>query len=92
MNISIRQETIAPMTSWLKAARDQGVRDETPCGRSCPCRTTVWSFSATGSRTCRCAASGLRKPWTFSSRLFAVLASYDGFLNAWKEAEAVLKA
>ena len=24
-------------------------------------------------------------------RLFAVLASYDGFLDAWKEAEAVLQ-
>lgn len=28
MNISIHQETIAPMTAWLKAARNQGVRDE----------------------------------------------------------------
>ena len=28
MKINIHQETVAPMIAWLKAARDQGVRDE----------------------------------------------------------------
>ena len=28
MKISIHQETVGPMTAWLKTARDQGIRDE----------------------------------------------------------------
>ena len=28
MKISIHKETVAPMTAWLKAAREQGTRDE----------------------------------------------------------------
>ena len=28
MKITIQKETVAPMTAWLKMAREQGVRDE----------------------------------------------------------------